>query len=154
MFLGAYIGATWPAWLGTLPALVGTSGVNSYGGMLCGTTIVDGFRRIRPTVRVRVVGLILVGAVAALVTIIMPANYLSSFNTFLSILVYLLIPWSAVNLADFYLVRKGHYSIENIVDPRGSYGLWACPSRWGCSSRAASTYGSAAINGAWRSRQR
>jgi nucleobase:cation symporter-1, NCS1 family len=72
-----------------------------------------------------VVGLVLVGAVAALVTIIMPANYLSSFNTFLSILVYLLIPWSAVNLADFYLVRKGHYSIEDIVNPRGRYGLWA-----------------------------
>ena len=35
--------------LGTLPALVGTSGVNSYGAMLCGATIVDGFRRIRPT---------------------------------------------------------------------------------------------------------
>ena len=158
-FAGAFIGATWPAWigavigsyspasdpvvalhsvgnvlfpgfgvivvLGTLPALIGTSGVNSYGAMLCSTTIADGFRRITPTVRVRVVGLVLVGAVAALVTIIMPANYLSSFNTFLSILVYLLIPWSAVNLADFYLVRKGHYSIEDIVDPRGGYGLWA-----------------------------
>jgi NCS1 nucleoside transporter family len=111
--------------LGTLPALVGTSGVNSYGGMLCGATIVDGFRRIRPTLRVRVIGLLVVGGVAAAVTIIMPANYLSSFTTFLSVLVYLLIPWTAVNLADFYLVRKGHYSIADIVDPQGRYGRWA-----------------------------
>ena len=110
--------------LGTLPALIGTSGVNSYGSMLCGATIVDGFRRIRPTLRARVIGLVLSGAAAAIVTIVMPSNYLSSFNTFLAILVYLLIPWSAVNLADFYLVRKGHYSIADITDPQGRYGRW------------------------------
>jgi len=111
--------------LGTLPALIGTSGVNAYGGMLCSVTIVDGFRRINPTVRTRIIGLVLVGAVSVAVAIIMPANYLSSFNTFLAILVYLLVPWSAVNLADFYLVRKGHYSIGDIVDPWGAYGRWA-----------------------------
>jgi hypothetical protein len=31
-----------------------------------------------------------------------------------AVLAYLIIPWSAVNLADFYLVRKGHYSIAGI----------------------------------------
>ena len=62
---------------------------------------------------------------AAVVTIALPSDYLNSFNTFLAILVYLLVPWSAVNLADFYLVRKGHYSIADIVDPRGRYGQWA-----------------------------
>jgi nucleobase:cation symporter-1, NCS1 family len=111
--------------LGTLPALVGTSGVNSYGSMLCGATVVDGFRRIKPDLTVRAVGLVLSGAAAAIVTIVMPSDYLNSFNTFLSILVYLLIPWSAVNLVDFYLVRKGRYSIADIVDPRGRYGRWA-----------------------------
>ena len=111
--------------LGTLPALIGTSGVNSYGAMLCGATIVDGFRHIKPTLTVRVTGVVLAGAVAALVTVVLPSDYLNSFNTFLAILVYLLVPWSAVNLVDFYLVRKGHYSIADIVDPRGRYGLWA-----------------------------
>ena len=111
--------------LGTLPALVGTSGVNSYGAMLCGATIVDGFRRIRPTLSVRLIGVVLSGVVAAVVTIALPSDYLNSFNTFLAILVYLLVPWSAVNLVDFYLVRKGHYSIADIVDPRGRYGQWA-----------------------------
>ena len=111
--------------LGTLPALVGTSGVNSYGAMLCGATIVDGFRRIRPTLSVRLIGVVLAGVVAAVVTIALPSDYLNSFNTFLAILVYLLVPWSAVNLVDFYLVRKGHYSIADIVDPRGRYGQWA-----------------------------
>lgn len=111
--------------LGALPALLGTSGVNAYGSMLCGATLVDGIRRISPTLLVRVIGVVVSGVVAAVITIALPSNYLNDFNTFLAILVYLLIPWSAVNLADFYLVRKGHYSIADIVDPRGAYGRLA-----------------------------
>jgi nucleobase:cation symporter-1, NCS1 family len=111
--------------LGTLPALVGTSGVNAYGAMLTGATIVDGIRQVRPTVRVRIAGLLIVGIAGAIISIGMPVNYLNSFNTFLGIMVYLLVPWTAVNLVDFYLVRRGHYSIADIVDPRGSYGQWS-----------------------------
>src|ERR1700738_3833066 len=33
-------------------------------------------------------------------------------------------PWTAINLVDFYLVRKGHYSIREIFNPRGMYGKW------------------------------
>ena len=111
--------------LGTLPALLGTSAVNNYGAMLCSVTFVDGFKALRPTRMLRVIGLTAVGLGTLLVTALMPANYLSAYTTFLAVLVYLLIPWSAINLVDFYLVRKGHYSIEDIVDPRGRYGQWA-----------------------------
>ncbi|GAI16329.1 unnamed protein product, partial [marine sediment metagenome] len=37
---------------------------------------------------------------------------------------YLLIPWSAINLADYYLVRNGRYNIEDLYDARGQYGRW------------------------------
>jgi NCS1 family nucleobase:cation symporter-1 len=109
----------------SLPALLGTSGVNAYGSMLCGLSIADGFRKVPPTIRVRVIGVIASGAVSLLITVFLPTDYLGSFNTFLAILVYLLIPWSAVNLADFYLVRKGHYSIADITDRNGAYGRYA-----------------------------
>lgn len=109
----------------SLPALLGTSGVNAYGSMLCGLSIADAFRRIRPTVGVRLIGVIASGAVSLVVTIFLPSHYLGSFNTFLAILAYLIIPWSAVNLADFYLVRKGHYSIADITDRNGAYGRYA-----------------------------
>lgn len=31
-------------------------------------------------------------------------------------------PWTAINLTDFYLVRRGQYDITAIYDPRGRYG--------------------------------
>ncbi len=42
----------------------------------------------------------------------------------LSVLLYIFTPWTAINLVDFYIVRKGHYSIAAIFDPDGIYGRW------------------------------
>jgi len=39
-------------------------------------------------------------------------------------LLYLFTPWTAINLIDFYVVRRGHYSIREIFNPRGMYGHW------------------------------
>ncbi|NJC69983.1 cytosine permease [Planosporangium thailandense] len=111
--------------LSTIPAMVGTSGVNAYGAMLTGATIVDGIRHVQPTLRMRIVGLLVVSVIGTVLTLVMPADYLNAFNTFLGIMVYLLVPWTAVNLVDFYLVRRGHYSVDDIVNPRGAYGQWS-----------------------------
>ena len=40
-------------------------------------------------------------------------------------MLYFLIPWTAVNLVDFYFVRHGHYAITEIFNPNGLYGRWA-----------------------------
>jgi len=40
------------------------------------------------------------------------------------LLLYLFTPWTAINLVDFYLVRRGHYSIREIFNPAGMYGHW------------------------------
>jgi NCS1 family nucleobase:cation symporter-1 len=53
------------------------------------------------------------------------SDFLANFSGSLSVMLYLLIPWTAVNLADFYLVRKGRYSITDILEPDGGlYGHW------------------------------
>jgi purine-cytosine permease-like protein len=35
-----------------------------------------------------------------------------------------MIPWTAVNLVDFFLVRKGNYAIKEIFKPNGMYHRW------------------------------
>jgi purine-cytosine permease-like protein len=40
------------------------------------------------------------------------------------VLLYLFTPWTAINLVDFYVVRKGHYSVREIFNARGMYGRW------------------------------
>jgi len=106
-------------------ALISIMGVNAYGAMLTGTTAVDGFRAVRATVRLRVIGLTLVGLITLAIALLIPDNYLSSFNDFVLLMLYFLVPWTAVNLVDFYIVRRGKYAITEIFNPRGIYGRWA-----------------------------
>jgi purine-cytosine permease-like protein len=35
-----------------------------------------------------------------------------------------MIPWTAVNLVDFFFVRKGNYAIKEIFKPNGMYHRW------------------------------
>ena len=51
-------------------------------------------------------------------------NFLKNFNNFLLLVLYLFIPWTAVNLVDYYVVRRGHYAIAEIFNPDGMYGRW------------------------------
>src|SRR5215213_4589800 len=106
-------------------ALISIMGVNAYGAMLTGTSAVDGFHPVRPTVTLRVVGLVVVGAVTVLIALLIPEDYLDSFNDFVILMLYFLVPWTAVNLVDFYLVRHGRYAITEIFNPNGLYGRWA-----------------------------
>jgi len=55
------------------------------------------------------------------------ANFLTNFNNFLLLVLYFFIPWTAVNLTDYFLVRRGHYAILEIFKPRGIYGAWGWP---------------------------
>lgn len=43
----------------------------------------------------------------------------------LSLMLFLLVPWTAVNLTDYFLVRKGDYSVADILDKNGVYGRWS-----------------------------
>lgn len=38
--------------------------------------------------------------------------------------IYVLVPWSSINLADYYLVRDGKYSIADIFAINGMYGKY------------------------------
>ena len=106
-------------------ALLSIMGVNAYGAMLTGVAALDGFKPIKPTVRLRVMGLIAVGIATIVIALAIPANYLGSFNNFVLLMLYFLIPWTAVNLVDFYFVRHGAYSITDILAADGIYGRWA-----------------------------
>ncbi len=106
----------------TVPALISVMAVNSYGAMLTGATIADSLRGVAPTVRLRVAGVVVVGALSFIVALLIPTDYLGSFNNFLLLMLYFLVPWTAVNLVDFYIVRRGHYVVSEMFNPSGLYG--------------------------------
>lgn len=110
--------------LASVPALVTVMAVNAYGAMLTGASAVDAFRPVRPTMRVRITGIGVVMAIAFAVALAIPEDYLHSFNGFVLLMLYFLVPWTAVNLVDFYVVRRGRYSITEIFKLDGVYGRW------------------------------
>jgi purine-cytosine permease-like protein len=39
-------------------------------------------------------------------------------------MLYLLVPWTSINLIDYFLVRRGRYVIRQLFVPEGIYGAW------------------------------
>jgi len=109
----------------SVPALIGIMAVNIYGAMLTSTSGIDAFRRVRATVRARLLGIVAIALIVFAAALAIPDSYLDSFNDFVLLMLYFLVPWTAVNLVDFYFVRRGHYAIAEIFDPRGIYGRWS-----------------------------
>jgi NCS1 family nucleobase:cation symporter-1 len=104
--------------------LVSVTALNMYGGSLTLISAIDSFRKVRPTVSVRALTIGLTAALSLVGAMAATANFLTNFNNFLLLVLYLFIPWTAVNLMDYYVVRRGHYAIAEIFNPRGIYGRW------------------------------
>ncbi|NKZ10817.1 cytosine permease [Mycolicibacterium septicum DSM 44393] len=99
--------------------------LNVYSAYMSTVTTFSGFggqKVVSPGVK-----LILMSLVTILATGIAIATQ-DNFNTYFSDIligqVYFLVPWSAINLCDFYLVRRGRYSVDEMFNPDGIYGRW------------------------------
>jgi nucleobase:cation symporter-1, NCS1 family len=110
--------------VGSLLGLVTISTLNFYGASLTLLSVSDTFRPLKSGIRQRIVALVLAAMVSTLIALDSSSDFLAAFSELLSVLLYLFTPWTAVNLVDFYLVRKGHYSVREIFNPRGMYGRW------------------------------
>jgi nucleobase:cation symporter-1, NCS1 family len=116
----------WGAWTVILmaPTLIAAATLGIYTASLSALAAVDVGKRIRSGVNTRLVAVLCVAVVMLGVTLLIPEDFLSSYNAFLTLALYFLIPWTAVNLVDFFLVRKGQYAIKEIFNPNGIYGRW------------------------------
>ena len=56
-----------------------------------------------------------------LLAIVGAGNFMTNYENFLLLLLYLFIPWTAINLTDYYFVRQGRYDIDAFFDPKGVY---------------------------------
>ncbi len=104
--------------------LVSVTALNMYGGSLTLISAIDSFKRVRPTLSIRVITVALTAVLGLIGALAATKNFLSNFNDFLLLILYLFIPWTAVNLVDYYIVRRGHYAIAEIFNPHGLYGRW------------------------------
>ena len=110
--------------LGALLGLVTVAALNFYGASLTLLSVCDTCKRMKIGLGKRIATLGVAAVVSTLIALDSSSNFLTRFAALLSLLLYLFTPWTAVNLVDFYLVRRGHYSVREIFNPRGMYGRW------------------------------
>ncbi|WVT77885.1 cytosine permease (plasmid) [Sinorhizobium chiapasense] len=106
-------------------ALLIFNGMCVYGGALTLITSMDSVVATSPTRSLRIKTIAVIGITATIVGVLLPTDFINTtFYTILAVLAYLMAPWTAVNLVDYFVVRKGRYSITEIFNPRGIYGRW------------------------------
>jgi NCS1 nucleoside transporter family len=110
--------------VGAFLGLITISALNYYGASLTLLSVADTCKPLECTVGKRVASLVVAATLSTLLALNASGDFVKQFGDLLAILLYLFTPWTAINLVDFYLVRRGHYSIREIFNPRGMYGRW------------------------------
>ena len=105
-------------------AMLTATSLNLYGASLTLLSIVDSFRKIALNDRARLIALAVAAVASTSLAATASDDLRTQFEHLLAILIYLFTPWTAINLVDFFIVRRGHYSIREIFNPDGIYGRW------------------------------
>ncbi len=107
-------------------ALLATMGMNGYGGMLTVLTGIDSFKKIKTSRMLRAATVVVLAVIWYVIgaSISSSTSAVSAVLNSLTLMLYLLVPWTALNLVDYFFVRRGHYAITDIFRPDGVYGAW------------------------------
>jgi NCS1 family nucleobase:cation symporter-1 len=124
----ASIGAIAGKWILPILALslLGSDALNAYTGMLAIESVRSTWMRVVASRAARIIGLLVVFAIATILALTGYKTFLTSFENFINVLLFFFVPWSVINLIDFYIVKKGRYDVKSFFTPKGIYGGW----RW------------------------
>jgi nucleobase:cation symporter-1, NCS1 family len=101
----------------TLNAYTATFQVLAFGNM---------WRRFKSvSVAVRVIPFLCVMVVGVVVAFVGYKHFVSNLSNFLDVLLVIFIPWSAVNLTDYFVIRRGRYDVGSFFVADGAYGKFA-----------------------------
>lgn len=102
--------------------------LNAYGGVMAVATAMSGFTgrdHISPRLRMAFVvafNLLVVG-----IALWASQDFLGNFKNFVLALLMFFIPWSAINLINYYLIARGNIDIPALYTTRGRYGAVSWP---------------------------
>ena len=104
--------------------LIIANATNTYGGGITGISMLDNVRSTKSTVPLRIVATTVVSILAVLLAVVDSSDLGTFITNFFFFLLYGLIPWSMINLVDFFLIRRGQYKTEDFFNPKGSFGAF------------------------------
>jgi nucleobase:cation symporter-1, NCS1 family len=105
-------------------SLLGSDALNAYTGMLAVESVRSTFQKVVASRAARVIGLLFIFVVATILAESGYKTFLTSFENFINVLLFFFVPWTVINLIDFYIVKKGNYDVKSFFTPKGIYGGW------------------------------
>jgi NCS1 family nucleobase:cation symporter-1 len=108
------------------PGVAVAGAICLYGGALAVITLIQTFATDwRASSRARVLIATVIFIAALLIGLVGATNFLPLYGRFNEILLYVMVPWTAVNLVDYYLIRRGHYDVQSFFAADGGvYGRY------------------------------
>ncbi|NVN43284.1 cytosine permease [Asaia siamensis] len=103
--------------------------MNVYCGALSTLTVAQTFSTHRHHGKgMRLTVTILLLLFAFCMAALMADRFMSTYSEFLELLMCVMIPWTAINLTDYYILHKGEYDVASFFKRDGGiYGYWNFP---------------------------
>jgi nucleobase:cation symporter-1, NCS1 family len=124
-YLAGLVGAKWLFLIIIILGVGSGNFGNLYGPYLTFMAIISPSGKLASHSTGRSARLIATTVVAIIGTIIAwkaSSHFITDLSNFLVFTLYLLVPWTAINLTDFYVIRRGHYDIPELFKTNGIYG--------------------------------
>jgi NCS1 family nucleobase:cation symporter-1 len=103
--------------------LIAPNSTNVYGGMMTSLSIANNVSdKVRSTRRLRIVVCFVIAVLGALVATAGAGSFMTNLENYLTVILYILIPWSVINLTDYYVLRHGRYRTADFYAKNGAFG--------------------------------
>jgi nucleobase:cation symporter-1, NCS1 family len=107
--------------------LIAPNSANVYGGMMSVLSITSNVSgTVRSTQRLRITGCIIIAVLGVLAATAGAGAFMMNLEDYLTVILYILIPWSVINLVDYYVLRRGIYRTADFYNKNGSFGAINC----------------------------
>jgi NCS1 family nucleobase:cation symporter-1 len=77
---------------------------------------------VRSTRALRTVVCFVIAVLGALVATAGAGAFMTNLENYLTVILYILIPWSVINLTDYYVLRHGQYRTDDFYAKNGGFG--------------------------------
>jgi NCS1 family nucleobase:cation symporter-1 len=122
-----YLAGLFPSvkWLFLLVFAAGVVSINLenvYGAFLTFFTGISPTGESSQGSRGRVIATTAMAIIGTFVAILASSNFLTNLTNFVLFLLYFLIPWTAINLTDYYVIHRGRYVVRQFFQANGRWG--------------------------------
>lgn len=103
--------------------LIAPNSTNVYGGMMSTLSIANNVSgKVRSTQRLRITVCIITAVLGVLAASAGAGAFMANLENYLTVILFILIPWSLINLVDYYVLRHGNYRTADFYEKNGSFG--------------------------------